>query len=156
MSICISVLLIGGLIGFLETEAIQKLFAKQKPGRGMITTTTQIENAQEPFLMVVRGRLTEIQDCYNAQLKQGLKKSGVLVVKWAVDAKGKAGDFLQELNELDSPELYSCTTAAIERWPFPQRRPLFIRYTFKMRALETIRTVSSDDSTTVQEIEAAL
>jgi hypothetical protein len=136
LSICISVVLILGFIGFLKTAKIRNLLAQQKASQSMISTTTQPENAQEPFLMVVRGRLAEIQECYNAQLRQGLNKSGVLVVKWAVDAKGKAGDFLEEANELQSPELYQCATAAIESWPFPKRRPLFIRYTFKMREFE--------------------
>lgn len=146
VAVSASVVLVAAFAAFLGREDLQNFFARYKANKTVSKKSSQAETSDEGFLMTVRGRLAEVQKCYDAQLKQGLRKSGSLVVKWAVDAQGRASDFQEEVNELDSTELYDCTVVAIGSWPFPKQRPTYIRYTFKMKALDkekVLREISS-------------
>jgi len=146
-SYVISAVLVGVLVTLLMSGRGARWFQQAELSPKPVPLPAQNET-QDPFQMVIKGKLVEVQECYNSQLKRGLNKSGKLVVRWSVDASGASSDFQEELNELDSVELYDCTTTAITSWPFPKNRPIQIRYTFKMRALEKeklIREISSLD-----------
>lgn len=139
-----SVAVATGYAGVQNSEKI-KSFLSRKPAGSEIRSAAKAELKKESFQMLIQGKLAQVQECYNAQLRQGLRKEGRLVVKWAVDAQGRSSQFSEEVNELESTELYDCTTMAIESWAFPKNHPTFIRYTFKMRALQPekiIREVS--------------
>lgn len=145
LSFGISLLLFIGFVSLLVKGPLLSLLtdkkSKMKPRQALIQN-----EQEESFQMLIKGRLAEVQECYNSQLRRGLHKSGNLVVRWTVDSQGLASNFEEELNELESTELYDCTTTAILSWPFPKNRPIHIRYTFKMRELEKekiIREVSS-------------
>ncbi|MGZ5278519.1 MAG: AgmX/PglI C-terminal domain-containing protein [Pseudobdellovibrionaceae bacterium] len=137
-SIGASLVLVAMLIGILNKDAITGLIAATPPAVEVPPPVMpQIETGDDSaYQMVIRGRLAQVQTCYNDLLKKGLKKSGKLVVKWTVNPEGQSSDFIEELNELGSSELYDCTTTAIAAWPFPKNKSLMIRYTFKMRELE--------------------
>ena len=139
-----SVMVATGYAGVLHSEKIKSFF-ERKPAGQEIRKIAKTELKKESFQMLIQGKLAQVQECYNAQLRQGLRREGKLVIKWAVDALGKSSQFTEEMNELDSAELYDCTTMAIESWAFPKNNPTLIRYTFKMRALDQekiIREVS--------------
>lgn len=148
LSLGISLIVFMGLVTLLSRNSSK---APEMPPKKE-TKVTQDET-QDPFQMVIKGRLAEVQDCYNTLLKRGLKKEGKLVVKWMVDSHGASSQFEEELNEMDSTELFDCTASAIQNWPFPKNRPIQIRYTFKMRAIEKeriIREISSLDEQSMQ------
>lgn len=143
LSLAVSVLLFGGVVALLESRILFKDFDR-KPASTKPTLRELTDD--EAFKMVIKGKLAEVQRCYDRQLRQGLKKSGNLIVKWYVDSNGVSGEFEEEENELGSVELFDCTTTAISSWEFPKNRPIQIRYTFKMRALEKekiIRQIST-------------
>ena len=125
----------------LLTHLLQKGFSDfskmEQASTGVIQKKTMTESMEDPMRMLVHGKLAEVQTCYNNQLKLGLRATGNLVIKWAVDSKGQASEFEEELNELGSAELYDCTTTAIQSWQFPKQRPTYIRYTFKMKMFES-------------------
>ncbi|MGE0763904.1 MAG: AgmX/PglI C-terminal domain-containing protein [Bdellovibrionales bacterium] len=127
----ILVISVTGFAAFLTKDSLHGwIMAKMQP---KTKVTFLAENNQPSFQALVRGRTAEIQSCYNAQLKKGLNKSGKLVIKWLVSSEGRADDFVEEQNELGSPELYECARSAIQSWSFPKNRPTYIRHTFKMR-----------------------
>lgn len=123
-----------GYVGVKHADRIRAMVLRE-PAQEKLSAIAKGELKKESFQMLIQGKLAEVQECYNAQLRQGLRREGKLVIKWAVDAKGQSSQFTEELNELNSTELYDCTTTAIESWNFPKNHPTFIRYTFKMRAL---------------------
>jgi len=134
-------LLLAILVGVLNKDAVTALFAAAPAVEAPSPVVPQIETGDDSaYQIVIRGRLKEVQACYNELLKKGLKKSGKLVVKWTVNPQGQSSEFIEELNELGSTELYDCTTTAIAAWPFPKNKSFMIRYTFKMRELEKPKT----------------
>lgn len=129
--------LVIAVVGILQFDHLSKMFGDEKSEIVKTPATAQTETADDSaYQMVIKGRMSEVQACYNSLLEKGLSKSGKLVVKWTVTPEGKASDFSEELNELDSTELYDCTTTAISNWPFPKKQTFMIRYTFKMREIE--------------------
>jgi hypothetical protein len=132
-----SIILVIVLVGILKKERLLSFFQPAKPAESKKRETSRTETVSEAdYQMVIRGRLAEVQACYNEQLKKGLHKAGKLVVKWSVTPEGLAQDFVEELNELESAELYDCAITAISKWPFPKNQTFMIRYTFKMKELE--------------------
>jgi hypothetical protein len=133
-----SVTVVAILVGILKSGHVQTWLKSQKPEEVPVPKTAQTETVDESaYQMVIKGRLKEVQACYNAELKKGLEiRAGKLVVKWTVTPEGKAGDFLEEQNEMNSSSLYECATKAIAAWPFPKNQTFMVRYTFKMRELE--------------------
>lgn len=147
VSLFVSGALFAFLVVILQKQFLPHLFEKEKAKPNSPQVSAELEG-DEAFKMIIKGKLAEIQKCYNSELKRGAKKSGKLIIRWTVDANGLSNDFKEETNELESSELYDCATTAIQAWSFPKNRPIHIRYTFNMKALEkerVIREVSSLD-----------
>ncbi len=140
-----SVAIVAILVGILQMDKVGGWFRKEKPAEVAAPKTAQAENNDESaYQMVIKGRLKEVQACYNAELKKGLSiRAGKLVVKWTVGPEGKSSDFSEEINEMNSSELYECATRAISAWPFPKNKTFMIRYTFKMREIEKTKTAGT-------------
>ncbi len=137
VSIGSSVILVAIVVGLWQKGHLHSWMKPGKTEEASKKPTAQIENSDDSaYQMVIKGRLAEVQACYNQELKKGVSKAGKLVVQWTVNPEGKAEDFKEELNELESSELYDCTTQAIANWPFPKDQVFQIRYTFKMREIE--------------------
>jgi hypothetical protein len=133
-----SIAVVGILVGILKTGQLKEWLGAEKHKEVPAPKTAQIETVDESaYQLVIQGRLKEVQACYNAELKKGLEiRAGKLIVKWTVSPEGKAGDFLEERNEMNSSSLYECATKAISAWPFPKNQTFMVRYTFKMREIE--------------------
>ncbi len=132
-----SLVLVTVLVGILKKDHLHAWLHPAKPVEAVKTRTSQTETISDSeYQMVIRGRMAEVQACYNEQLKKGHHKAGKLIVKWTVTPEGTAQDFSEELNELESTELFDCATTAISKWPFPKNQTFMIRYTFKMKELE--------------------
>jgi hypothetical protein len=133
----VSLVFVALFVGILKRHAIHRLWSPPKPVAAKPAEVAQNETLDESaYQMVIKGRLAQVQACYNAELKKGLNKEGNLVVKWVVTPDGKASEFTEEKNDLGSSELYDCTISAIAAWPFPKNETFMIRYTFKMHDLK--------------------
>lgn len=130
-----SAVLVVGVAGFWGKDFLRELFEEKRPEKTHKTRTPQVETPKDAISILIKGRLAEVQRCYNEQLRQGNRKSGVLIVKWFVNSFGEASDFLEEQNDLNSTEFFDCTVTAIRSWPFPKNRATYIRYTFRLREL---------------------
>lgn len=121
--------------GFLLKDRILEVGRQSKPIISQKNLASHIDTDEAAATMVVKGKLGEIQKCYDLQLDKGLNKSGRLVVQWFVDAHGFSSNFSESLNELSSVELYDCAVKAIENWKFPKNKPTYIRHTFNLKEM---------------------
>jgi flavin-dependent dehydrogenase len=136
---------------FLLKEQLTLPHYLHKPDTFPKKTVSHIETDDSVASMVIKGKLGEIQKCYDAQLERGLNKSGKLVLQWYVNADGFASNFTEQLNELGSAELYNCSIQAIEHWNFPKQRPTYIRHTFNLKEAprKTAYIIEGAESVTV-------
>jgi hypothetical protein len=142
---CLALGLITGIIAMLSQNREHSHTAREVPAPQTKPKQTQNET-DESMQMVIKGRLAEVQECYNTQLKRGFTQTGKLVVKWFVDSHGQSSDFEEEVNELGSTELFDCTTTAIQAWSFPKNQATQIRYTFHMKVLEREKVIEREYS----------
>ncbi|MCB0347347.1 MAG: AgmX/PglI C-terminal domain-containing protein [Bdellovibrionales bacterium] len=85
------------------------------------------------IVSIIKNNLQEIEDCYNQSLEQGLEQEGALQIGWYLDGSGLPQEIEEMINELNDPDLYECSEAAIKHWQFPKNIVLKVHYTFHLR-----------------------
>jgi hypothetical protein len=92
------------------------------------------DNKQKTAVVsIIKRHLSEIEDCYNQRLEEGLNDEGSLKIGWLLDGSGEASQLEEMQNELGDPDLYECSAEAISQWKFPKDLVIQVHYTFHLR-----------------------
>jgi hypothetical protein len=98
--------------------------------------------SREEIRMVVRAKLPQVRACFEAGLAHTPELGGRVLLRFAIQRDGKAGDIEVVEDELPDPSVASCIVAALPTWQFPRPRdgqPVVISYPFAFSSEQSLR-----------------
>lgn len=93
----------------------------------------KINPEKRAVVSIIKTHLSEIEDCYNQRLEEGLNQEGALQIGWFLDGSGDASNLEEMKNELRDSDLFECSAEAISQWKFPKDLVIQVHYTFHLR-----------------------